>query len=91
MSATQTELTPGVVYRRLLSICAPYWKTFILASLAMVVYAVTDTGFAFLVKNLIEYLDPTDLSEQELLFRRFLPLAVITLFLVRGLVSFLSA
>jgi len=91
MSAPSTELTPAVVYRRLLHICAPYWKIFIVAAIAMVFYAVTDTGFAFLIKNLMQYLDPEGLSDEELLIRRFLPVAIISLFLVRGLVAFLSA
>jgi len=91
MSAPSTELTPAVVYRRLLHICAPYWKIFIVAAIAMVFYAVTDTGFAFLIKNLMQYLDPEGLSDQELLIRRYLPVAIIGLFLLRGLVAFLSA
>ena len=91
MSVAETEIAPAVVYRRLLEICAPYWKTFIVASFAMVIYALTDTGFAFLVKNLMQYLDPAGLTEEELLIRRFLPVAVVSLFLIRGLVSFLSA
>lgn len=91
MSAPSTELTPAVVYRRLLHICAPYWKIFVIAAIAMVFYAVTDTGFAFLIKNLMQYLEPEGLSEEELLIRRFLPVAIIGLFVVRGLVAFLSA
>ncbi len=64
---------------------------FIIAAMAMAVYAVTDTGFAFLIKNLMEYLDPEGLSDSELLLRKFLPVAVIALFLVRGLAAFFSA
>ncbi|MAF83526.1 MAG: lipid A export permease/ATP-binding protein MsbA [Gammaproteobacteria bacterium] len=91
MPTSSTGLTPAVVYRRLLDICLPYWKIFIIAAIAMVFYAITDTGFAFLIKNLMEYLDPEGLSDQELLIRRFLPVAILGLFLVRGLVAFLSA
>jgi len=91
MPTLSTGLSPAVVYRRLLDICAPYWKMFIVAALAMVVYAVTDTGFAFLIKNLMQYLDPEGLDNRELQIRRFLPAAIIGLFLVRGLVAFLSA
>jgi subfamily B ATP-binding cassette protein MsbA len=91
MPGTPTEMTPSVVYRRLLSLCTPYWKMFVVAAIAMVIYALTDTGFAFLMRNLIAYLDPEGLSDDELLIRRFLPAAIIGLFLSRGLVAFLSA
>ncbi len=91
MPTLSTGLTPAVVYRRLLNICKPYWKIFVVAAIAMVFYAITDTGFAFLIKNLMQYLDPEVLSDQELLIRRFLPLAILGLFVVRGLVAFLSA
>ncbi len=91
MPTPSTGLTPAVAYRRLLDICTPYWKMFVVAALAMMVYAVTDTGFAFLIKNLMQYLAPEGLNDQELLIRRFLPVAIVGLFLVRGLVAFLSA
>ncbi len=64
---------------------------FIVAAITMAIYAVTDTGFAFLVKNLMEYLDPEGLSDDELFIRRLLPVAIIGLFLVRGLAAFSSA
>jgi len=91
MPTVSTGLTPAVVYRRLLGICAPYWKMFVAAALAMMVYAATDTGFAFLIKNLMQYLDPAGLDHRALQIRRVLPVAIIGLFLVRGLVAFLSA
>jgi len=86
-----TGLTPAVVYRRLLHIVAPHWKIFIVAAITMAIYAVTDTGFAFLIKNLMEYLDPEGLSDEELLIRGYLPVAIVGLFLVRGLAAFFSA
>lgn len=91
MPKSSTGLAPAAVYRRLLHICSPHWKVFIVAAIAMAIYAVTDTGFAFLIRNLMQYLDPEGLGENELLIRRFLPVAVVGLFLIRGLVAFLSA
>ncbi len=82
---------PAAVYRRLLRLCTPHWRVFVIAAIAMAVYAVTDTGFAFLMKNLIQYLDPVGLSDEELALRRMLPAAIVGLFLVRGLVAFFSA
>lgn len=57
----------------------------------MAIYALTDTGFAYLMRNLIRFLDPAGLSDEELATRRFLPAAIVGLFLVRGLVAFFSA
>jgi subfamily B ATP-binding cassette protein MsbA len=79
------------VYRRLLSICSPYWRIFTVAALAMAIYAVTDTGFAYLMNNLIKTLTPDELSPELQLVRKWLPLAIMLLFIVRGLVAFFSA
>lgn len=84
-------LTPGVVYRRLLSICRPYWKMFIVAAIAMAGYAATDTGFAYLMNNFFQVLDPEGLSEEMSLVRRYLPIAIVGLFVARGGVAFVSA
>ena len=86
-----TELTPGVVYRRLLSICAPHWKKFIVAVGAMAALAISDTGFAFLMNNLIQVLDPDGLTAGQQATRRWLPAAILLLFIIRGLGSFVSA
>jgi subfamily B ATP-binding cassette protein MsbA len=88
---TSGDLSPAAVYRRLLSTCAPYWRMFVIAALAMAVYAVTDTGFAILMNNLIKTLPPDELSPELQLIKKWLPLAIMLLFVVRGLVAFLSA
>ncbi len=90
-SRDSTELTPGVVYRRLLSICQPHWKMFIVAVVAMVALAASDTGFAVLMNNLIQVLDPVDLTAEQQVVRRWLPVAILLLFIIRGLGSFVSA
>ena len=41
-------------YLRLLKYAAPYWSIFILGALAMLIYALTDTGFAYLIKTLTD-------------------------------------
>lgn len=84
-------LTPASVYRRLLGICVPYWRMFVVAAIAMAIYAVTDTGFAFLMNNFIKTLDPQDLSPELSLIRKWLPLAIMLLFITRGVVAFFSA
>jgi len=57
----------------------------------MAVYAVTDTGFAFLMKNLVEVLDIEGLDKEQTVIRQWMPLAILGLFVVRGLVAFVSA
>ena len=80
------ELSPGQIYRRLLGYCLPHWKVFLVAALGMAVYAATDTGFAWLINKLIGAIGAppaTDEPYQELI-RRWLPLGILLLFLVRG-------
>jgi subfamily B ATP-binding cassette protein MsbA len=57
----------------------------------MAVYAATDTGFAYLINNLIQTLDPEGLTPNQADLRKWLPAAILVLFLVRGFVAFLSA
>jgi len=64
---------------------------FVLAGFAMAIYAVTDTGFAFLMQNLVEVLDPEELSTRQAVVRRWMPAAILGLFFVRGAVAFLSS
>ncbi len=90
-SVTPGAYAPAAVYRRLLGISAPYWRIFVVAALSMAIYAVTDTGFAFLMNNLIKTLTPEELSPELQFVRKWLPLAIMLLFIVRGVVAFLSA
>jgi subfamily B ATP-binding cassette protein MsbA len=64
---------------------------FVVAALSMAIYAVTDTGFAFLMNNLIKTLTPEELSPELQLVSKWLPLAILLLFVVRGVVAFFSA
>ena len=88
---TSAALAPAAVYRRLLSICRPFWKSFIVATVGMAFLAASDIGFAWLTGNLIDVLEPEGLSEQELLVRRWLPLGILLVFVARGAGSFISA
>ena len=91
MPDTPTDLTPAVVYRRLLSLCAPYWKVFIVAITGMAFLAVSDTGFAWLTGSMVDVLDPEGLNDWQRTLRRWLPVAILLLFVVRGFGSFVSA
>ena len=90
-SLTPGAYAPAAVYRRLLGISAPHWRIFVVAALSMAIYAVTDTGFAFLMQNLIETLNPEELSPELQTVRKWLPLVIMLLFIVRGVVAFSSA
>jgi subfamily B ATP-binding cassette protein MsbA len=74
------------VYRRLLSYAATYWRTMAIAVGGMVVYAATDTGFAALMKPMMDgsfvNRDPATI--------RWVPPIMILILLLRGFGSFLS-
>jgi len=79
-------VTASGIYQRLLGYARPHWRIFAAAVLAMVLVAATETGFAALMKpmldgNFIER-DPTTI--------RLVPIALVLLFLFRGLASFAS-
>ncbi len=84
------EVTPAAVYRRLLGYARPYWGVFIAAAIGMALYAATDTAFAWLVKQLLATIDaPAEPADpQAELIRRWLPLGIMVLFLVRGAAEF---
>ena len=77
-------------YLRLLDYGRKYWFVFSIGVLAMLMFAVTDTGFAFLIKILtdsfagnMESFDTGDL-------KWVLPVGVILIFLIRGVSGFFS-
>jgi subfamily B ATP-binding cassette protein MsbA len=76
------------VYRRLARLCAPHWRLFVLSGVAMAFYAATDTGFAWLINNLIETTVPGELSPRRQWIRSWLPLAILLLFVIRGVAEF---
>jgi subfamily B ATP-binding cassette protein MsbA len=80
------ELNAGQIYRRLLGYCLPHWRVFLVAALGMAVYAATDTGFAYLINKLIGAIGAPPAAEEpyQELIRRWLPLGILLLFLVRG-------
>lgn len=80
---------PMDIYKRLLGYAAPYWPVFILAAAGMVVFAATETGFALLVNRLISSVGEPAAPGQEQI-RRWLPLGILILFLLRGAAEFAS-
>ncbi len=80
-AATATGL-----YRRLLGYARPHWKVFVGSVLAMILVAATETGFAALMKPMLD----GNFIERDPATTRLVPIALVLLFLFRGLASFAS-
>jgi subfamily B ATP-binding cassette protein MsbA len=80
------ETKSRVLYARLLRYVAPYWRMFALAILTMVLVAATEPLFPAMMKPLLDgsfvNKDPTTI--------RYIPFALVGLFLVRGIFGFAS-
>jgi subfamily B ATP-binding cassette protein MsbA len=80
------EIKSRVLYARLLRYVAPYWRMFALSILAMVMVAATEPLLPALMKPLLDGSfvdkDPTTI--------RYIPFAMVGLFLVRGVFGFVS-
>ena len=77
-------------YLRLLDYGRKYWFVFAIGVLAMLIFAVTDTGFAFLIKILTDSfagnMDSFDTGD----LKWVLPVGVIIIFIIRGISGFFS-
>ncbi|MDH5547081.1 MAG: lipid A export permease/ATP-binding protein MsbA [Gammaproteobacteria bacterium] len=85
MSKQTLDLSNGsAIYGHLLTYVKPYWKAFAVAMFGMVFVAGTETGFAALMKPLLDgsfvERDPTTMY--------LIPTAIIAIFIVRGIGSF---
>jgi subfamily B ATP-binding cassette protein MsbA len=80
------ETKSRVLYARLLRYVAPYWRMFALSILTMVLVASTEPLFPAMMKPLLDgsfvNKDPTTI--------RYIPFALVGLFLVRGIFGFAS-
>lgn len=74
------------LYKRLLHYVVPHWKMFLVATVAMAVFATTDTGFAALMKPMLD----ESFVERDPDVIRILPFAIIGLFIVRGVTGFIA-
>jgi subfamily B ATP-binding cassette protein MsbA len=84
--ATAADTAPAKVYRRLLGYTTRYWRLILVAAVALLVYAATDTGFAALMKPLLD----EGLVKQDMgAVRRVLPL-IVAISIVRGVAGFVS-
>lgn len=76
-----------VIYARLLRYATPHWRMFVLAMLAMLVFAATNTGFAALMKPMID----GSFVDRDPAVIALVPLLIIGLFVARGLANFGSS
>jgi len=84
--------TPSSIYKRLLAISSRHWPVFLMVVVSASIFAATDAGFAYLMKTLTEVVQAgSDMNEQQALVKRWLPIGVLLLFIVRGLSNFVSA
>ncbi|PHS22899.1 MAG: lipid A export permease/ATP-binding protein MsbA [Methylophaga sp.] len=87
---TQTSpltMSASDLYKRLLVYVKPYWPVFILAIVAMLVFSATEIGLAYMMKPLVD----GSFVERDPETIRLIPIALIVLFLVRGIANFITA
>lgn len=85
-SAAADTPKASVTYRRLLSYVKPFKRQFAIALAGMVGYAITEAGFAALMKPL---LDGSFVSQDKRAIL-FVPILIILIFIVRGVAGFAS-
>ncbi|HJL80775.1 MAG: lipid A export permease/ATP-binding protein MsbA [Gammaproteobacteria bacterium] len=78
------------IYLRLLDYGRKYWFVFSIGVLAMLIFAVTDTGFAFLIKILTDSFAGNVESFDTGELKWVLPIGVIIIFIIRGVSGFFS-
>jgi ATP-binding cassette, subfamily B, bacterial MsbA len=86
--AREPEHYAGVeVYRRLLGYSLRYWPVLALSVFAMMVVAATETGFAALMRPLMD----SSFVDRDRSAIRWVPFAIIGIFAVRGVAEFTAA
>ena len=86
MTAAAATLPPLTVYRRLLRYSLAHWPMFLAAVAGMVLFALSETAFAWLMKPLLD----GSFVERDPGIIRWMPPLVLGLFLLRGAAAFLS-
>jgi subfamily B ATP-binding cassette protein MsbA len=86
MPDTISTISATDIYRRLLSYVKPYWFVFIIAIIAMLVFAATETALAAMMKPLLD----GSFVERDATIIKLIPIALIALFIVRGIANFIT-
>ncbi|MDC9724476.1 MAG: lipid A export permease/ATP-binding protein MsbA [Gammaproteobacteria bacterium] len=87
MTSESEAINSRLIYKRLLNYVKPYWKEFIAAIIAMMVFASTETGLAALMKPLMD----GSFVERDPATIKLIPLLLIGLFLIRGVANFFTS
>lgn len=87
MIDNSNSITAAEVYGRLLNYVKPYWPAFTAAIFAMAIYAATETGLAAMMKPLMD----GSFVNKDAETIKFIPLALIGLFLIRGAANFVTS
>ena len=86
MSDKTNSDNAAIIYRRLLSYALPYWKTFSLAVVGMVIYALTQVSFAQIMEPMMD----GGFVEKDPTSRFWVPIFIVIIFSVRIIGTFLS-
>jgi len=81
------NISAAEVYGRLLNYVKPYWLAFTASVFAMAIYAATETGLAAMMKPLMD----GSFVNKDAETIKFIPLALIGLFLIRGAANFITS
>ncbi len=85
MKLAQGELTGVKAYRALLSMAFEHKSYFLLAIIGMLIFAGSDAAFAYLMKPMLD----DGFIDRDPLIIKLVPLAIVTIFLVRMIAVFL--
>ena len=86
MTAAAAAMSPLAIYRRLLRYSLVHWPLFLFAVAGMVLFALSETGFAWLMQPLLD----GSFVERDPAIIRWMPPLVLGLFMLRGVASFVS-
>ena len=86
MTDRLASMAPLAIYRRLLRYSLAHWHLFLVAVVGMVLFALSETAFAWLMKPLLD----GSFVERDPTIIRWMPPLVLGLFLLRGAAAFVS-
>ena len=74
-------------YKRLLQSAKPYWMMFVIGAVGTIILSLTDAGFAWLVKPIINH----GFVKRDRSFIHWLPILIFVVFILRGCAGFISS
>lgn len=87
MDPTASSMNAQQLYRRLLTYVAPYWVVFAISIVAMLAFSATEIGLAAMMKPLMD----GGFVGHDANIIKLIPIALIALFIVRGVASFITS